>query len=50
LVASIVLLKAVNFDHHTTRELDLQLDSHVFIFNMASRKDGAWGAIARCRL
>jgi conjugative relaxase-like TrwC/TraI family protein len=38
-------LLMANFDHHTSRELDPQLHSHVFIFNLAPRKDGTWGAI-----
>jgi conjugative relaxase-like TrwC/TraI family protein len=38
-------LLMATFDHHTSRELDPQLHSHVFIFNLAPRKDGTWGAI-----
>jgi len=38
------LLTAV-FDHHTSRELDPQLHSHAFVFNLAPRRDGTWGAI-----
>ena len=30
---------------NTSRELDPQLHSHVFIFNLAPRRDGTWGAI-----
>ena len=30
---------------HTSRELDPQLHTHIFIFNLAPRKDGTWGAI-----
>jgi conjugative relaxase-like TrwC/TraI family protein len=33
------------FEHHTSRELDPQLHAHVFIFNLAPRRDGTWGAI-----
>ncbi len=33
------------FEHHTSRALDPQLHTHVFIFNLAPRKDGTWGAI-----
>jgi len=36
---------AGQFDHHTSRELDPQLHTHVFVFNLAPRKDGTWGAI-----
>lgn len=38
-------LLMANFDHHTSRELDPQLHTHVFVFNLAPRKDGTWGAI-----
>ena len=38
-------LLMATFDHHTSRELDPQLHTHVFIFNLAPRKDGTWGAI-----
>jgi conjugative relaxase-like TrwC/TraI family protein len=38
-------LLMATFEHHTSRELDPQLHSHVFIFNLASRRDGTWGAI-----
>jgi conjugative relaxase-like TrwC/TraI family protein len=38
-------LLMATFDHHTSRELDPQLHSHVFIFNLAPRRDGTWGAI-----
>ena len=34
-----------HFDHHTSRELDPQLHTHSFIFNLAPRRDGTWGAI-----
>jgi len=33
------------FDHHTSRESDPQLHTHAFIFNLAPRRDGSWGAI-----
>jgi conjugative relaxase-like TrwC/TraI family protein len=32
-------------DHHTSRESDPQLHTHSFIFNLAPRRDGSWGAI-----
>jgi conjugative relaxase-like TrwC/TraI family protein len=38
-------LLMARFDHHTSRELDPQLHTHVFVFNLAPRKDGTWGAI-----
>ncbi|MGF1630209.1 MAG: MobF family relaxase [Kiloniellaceae bacterium] len=38
-------LLVAQFDHHTSRELDPQLHTHCFVFNMAPRKDGSWGAI-----
>src|SRR5215470_10023213 len=38
-------LLMASFDHHTSRELDPQLHKHVFIFNLAPRKDGTWGAL-----
>jgi conjugative relaxase-like TrwC/TraI family protein len=38
-------LLMATFEHHTSRELDPQLHSHVFIFNLAPRRDGTWGAI-----
>ena len=38
-------LLMANFDHHTSRELDPQLHTHVFVFNLAPRRDGTWGAI-----
>jgi conjugative relaxase-like TrwC/TraI family protein len=38
-------LLTATFDHHTSRELDPQLHGHVFIFNLAPRKDGTWGVI-----
>ena len=38
-------LTLAQFDHHTSRDLDPQLHTHVFVFNVAPRKDGTWGAI-----
>jgi conjugative relaxase-like TrwC/TraI family protein len=38
-------LLMATFDHHTSRDLDPQLHSHVFIFNLAPRRDRTWGAI-----
>ena len=38
-------LLMAKFDHHTSRDLDPQLHTHVFVFNLAPRKDGTWGAI-----
>lgn len=38
-------LVMARFDHHTSRELDPQLHSHVLVLNLAPRKDGTWGAI-----
>ncbi len=38
-------LLMARFDHHTSRDLDPQLHSHVFVLNLAPRKDGTWGAI-----
>jgi conjugative relaxase-like TrwC/TraI family protein len=38
-------LLMATFDPHTSRELDPQLHGHVFVFNLAPRKDGTWGAI-----
>lgn len=38
-------LLMAKFDHHASRELDPQLHTHVFVFNLAPRKDGTWGAI-----
>ena len=38
-------LLMARFDHHTSRDLDPQLHSHVFVMNLAPRKDGTWGAI-----
>jgi hypothetical protein len=38
-------LLMAQFDHHTSRESDPQLHTHTFIFNLAPRRDGTWGAI-----
>ena len=38
-------LLVAQFDHHTSRESDPQLHTHAFIFNLAPRRDGSWGAI-----
>ncbi|MCB2114135.1 MAG: relaxase domain-containing protein [Parvularculaceae bacterium] len=38
-------LLMAQFDHHMSRALDPQLHTHVFIFNLAPRRDGSWGAI-----
>ena len=38
-------LMMAQFDHHTSRESDPQLHTHAFIFNLAPRRDGSWGAI-----
>ena len=38
-------LLMAQFDHHTSREADPQLHTHSFIFNLAPRRDGSWGAI-----
>lgn len=38
-------LLMAQFDHHTSRESDPQLHTHNFIFNLAPRRDGSWGAI-----
>jgi conjugative relaxase-like TrwC/TraI family protein len=37
-----------HFDHHTSRESDPELHTHIIIFNLAPRRDGSWGAIV-CR-
>jgi conjugative relaxase-like TrwC/TraI family protein len=34
-----------SIDHHTSRESDPQLHTHSFVFNLAPRQDGSWGAI-----
>ena len=38
-------LLMAQFDHRTSRESDPQLHTHAFIFNLAPRRDGSWGAI-----
>ncbi len=38
-------LLMAQFDHKTSRDLDPQLHTHTFIFNLAPRHDGSWGAI-----
>ncbi len=38
-------LLMAQFDHHTSRDLDPQLHTHSFVFNLAPRQDGTWGAI-----
>lgn len=38
-------LLMATFEHHTSRDVDPQLHAHVFIFNLAPRRDGTWGAI-----
>jgi conjugative relaxase-like TrwC/TraI family protein len=38
-------LVMAQFDHHTSRDSDPQLHTHCFIFNLAPRRDGSWGAI-----
>ncbi len=38
-------LLMAQFDHHTSRDLDPQLHTHAFIFNLAPRRDSSWGAI-----
>jgi conjugative relaxase-like TrwC/TraI family protein len=38
-------LLMAQFDHHTSRDSDPQLHTHTFIFNLAPRRDGSWGAI-----
>jgi conjugative relaxase-like TrwC/TraI family protein len=38
-------LLTAQFEHHTSRELDPQLHTHSFIFNLAPRHDGSWGSI-----
>lgn len=38
-------LLMAQFDHHTSRDSDPQLHTHSFIFNLAPRRDGSWGAI-----
>ncbi|MGJ4923677.1 MobF family relaxase [Bradyrhizobium sp. HKCCYLRH2015] len=43
-------LLMAQFDHHTSRESDPQLHTHTFIFNLAPRRDGSWGAIVSRKL
>jgi conjugative relaxase-like TrwC/TraI family protein len=38
-------LVTAQFHHETSRDLDPQLHTHVFIFNMAPRQDGSWGSL-----
>ena len=38
-------LLMAQFDHHTSRDSDPQLHTHSFVFNLAPRRDGSWGAI-----
>jgi conjugative relaxase-like TrwC/TraI family protein len=38
-------LLMAQFDHHTSRDSDPQLHTHTFIFNLAPRRDGSWGAV-----
>ncbi|WP_315764253.1 MobF family relaxase [Bradyrhizobium sp. SZCCHNR2009] len=38
-------LLMAQFDHHTSRDSDPQLHTHTFVFNLAPRRDGSWGAI-----
>ena len=38
-------LLTAQFDHHSSRDLDPQLHTHVFVFNLAPRQDRSWGAI-----
>ncbi|NPU64730.1 relaxase domain-containing protein [Bradyrhizobium sp. 83012] len=38
-------LLMAQFDHHSSRESDPQLHTHTFVFNLAPRRDGSWGAI-----
>src|SRR6266550_5983596 len=43
-------LLMAQFDHRTSRESDPQLHTHAFIFNLAPRRDGSWGAIVSRQL
>jgi conjugative relaxase-like TrwC/TraI family protein len=43
-------LLMAQFDHHTSREFDPQLHTYAFIFNLAPRRDGSWGAIVSRKL
>ncbi|MEP0316121.1 MAG: MobF family relaxase [Hyphomonas sp.] len=38
-------LTIARFHHHTSRDLDPQLHTHAFIFNLAPRPDGSWGSL-----
>ena len=38
-------LTIARFHHHTSRDLDPQLHTHAFIFNLAPRRDGSWGSL-----
>ncbi|MEL6693909.1 MAG: MobF family relaxase [Pseudomonadota bacterium] len=38
-------LTIARFHHHTSRDLDPQLHTHAFIFNVAPRQDGTWGTL-----
>ncbi len=38
-------LVTAKFTHNTSRELDPQLHTHVFLFNMTRRQDGQWRAL-----
>lgn len=38
-------LAIAKFDHATSRELDPQLHTHCFVFNLTHRPDGAWRAV-----
>ena len=38
-------LVSAKFTHITSRDLDPQLHTHVFVFNMTQSKDGAWRAL-----
>ncbi|KZK94447.1 MULTISPECIES: MobF family relaxase [unclassified Pseudovibrio] len=41
-VAGVVV---ASFQHFTSRDLDPQLHTHCYIFNIGQRQDGTWGAI-----
>ncbi|MCA8905802.1 MAG: relaxase domain-containing protein [Hyphomonas sp.] len=38
-------LTIARFHHHTSRDLDPQLHTHAFVFNLAPRRDGSWGSL-----
>jgi conjugative relaxase-like TrwC/TraI family protein len=42
---SVAGLTIARFHHHTSRDLDPQLHTHAFIFNLAPRRDGSWGSL-----